>query len=148
MSFDKSGQGRATRRAKSDSRRVAADGVYAALVATLRDGGDAALAEALEQLTVDTGKNHYRHMAKIARREKFGRKAIDDRLALERIRKWPATDRHNAVGKVARDLAGPRAADEELTEFERRAEAHAQRLRRKLRKINERISSVRQSAAI
>jgi hypothetical protein len=109
----------------SDPRRLAAE-LYDAMLRTQRDGGDAALVEAMNLLGQGTGQNKFRHAGAVIGGIKLGRRAIDDRAALRRIAAFPACRRREAVGIVARQVAGANAGDE-------RVEAIAQRLRRKLR---------------
>jgi hypothetical protein len=124
-----------------DPKNTAAEGVYAALLRARRSAGDAALAEAFEKLGEASGENKFRYAGKIVRGVVAGRKEIDDRVPLRRIETWPADRRSAAVGKVARDLAGPEANDRKIARIERR-------LRRKLKKKNGQNGSIRQSASI
>src|SRR4051795_7259981 len=103
-----------------------AHGIYQALVAAQRDDGDAALVEALDLLAEDSGQNKFRHAAGVIRGTKLGRHAIDDNAALRSIAAYPATQRREAVGTVARQMAGADATDKQV-------DAIANRLRRKRR---------------
>src|SRR5947209_2097276 len=100
-----------------------AHGIYQALLAAQRDDGDAALVEALDLLAEDTGQNKFRHAAGVIRGTKLGRHAIDDDWAVRRIATFPAAQRREAVGIVARQVAGPDATDKQV-------DADAHRLRR------------------
>src|SRR5262249_6227664 len=112
---------------EGDELMTAAEGIYHAMLAALRDGGDAAAAEALDRLALETGQNGFRHAASVFRgRVQLGRKAIDDRAALRRVLDCPPEKRRERVGIEARQLAGPGASDKQV-------HATAQRLRRKLR---------------
>jgi hypothetical protein len=108
---------------------TAAEGLYHAMLAALRDD-DPAMAEALDRLALQTGKNGLRHAAAVLRGKQLGRKAIDDSAALQRILDCPPEKRREAVGVEAQRLAGPGASDKHV-------HATAQRLRRKLRKLGE-----------
>jgi hypothetical protein len=110
----------------SDPRRLAAEAVYDAILKAQRDAGDVALCEALDLLAAGTGQNKFRHAASVLRGTVLGRHAINDREALRRIEAFPAVRRREAVGIVARQIAGPDANDA-------RVDAVANRLRRKLR---------------
>jgi hypothetical protein len=110
----------------SDSRRVAAEAVYAAILKAQRDVGDVALCEALDLLAEGSGENRFRFAASVIRGTRLGRHAINDREALRRVAEFPAARRREAVGIVARQIAGPDADDA-------RIDAVANRLRRKLR---------------
>lgn len=115
---------------------IAAEGVYAALVAAQRNAGDVPLCLALEKLAGDTGQNKFRHAASILRGSVLGR-SIDDGAALLRIAAFPPARRRDAVGLVARQLAGAGASSARL-------EAVARRLRRKRReKLKRTMGSIR-----
>ncbi len=109
----------------SDPRRLAAE-LYDAMLRTQRDGGDAALVEALNLLGRGTGQNKFRHAGAVIGGIRLGRRAIDDKAALRRIAAFPAARRREAVSAMARRIAGADASD-------RRIDAIARRLRRKLR---------------
>jgi hypothetical protein len=116
----------------ADPQRAASDRLYAAVVASRRIGGDGPLCEVLERIADETGRAVLRYAAQVLRgKMTLGRAEIDDRRALQRISAWPAEHKSDAVGIVAREMAGPGATDEQV-------QANAQRLRRKRRKINER----------
>jgi hypothetical protein len=120
---------------------TAAEGIYHALLA-LRDGGDAAVAEALDKLALQTGQNGLRHAALVFRGGvQLGRRAIDDTAALRRILACPPEKRRERVGIEARQLAGPGASTNQV-------HAIAQRLRGKRRKLNARNCSVHRIASI
>jgi hypothetical protein len=110
----------------NDQRRIAADVLYSAVLQAQRDAGDFALSDAFDMLAEGSGRNVFRHVAKVIRGTKLGRSAIDDREALQRIAKFPPARRSAAASIVAKDLAGAQAT-------EAMVEAIAQRLRRKLR---------------
>jgi hypothetical protein len=107
-------------------RRQAAEAIYHAMLDAQRDAGDVALCEALDLLAAGTGQNKFRHAASVLRGTVLGRHAINDREALRRVAAFPAARRREAVGIVARQVAGVDASDA-------RVDAIAQRLRRKLR---------------
>src|SRR5439155_9067093 len=103
---------------KSDPRRLVAQGIYAALLAAQKDAGDAALCDALDLLARGTGQNKFQHAANILRGTVLGRRAIDDREALRRIRDFSADRQHEAVGIVAGQMA--KASGEKAGSIERR----------------------------
>jgi hypothetical protein len=108
----------------------AANGIYACILAAQRDAGDVALCAALEKLAEGTGQNKFRFAASILRGIVLGRTAIDDGDALRRIATFPPARQREAVGLVARHVAGDQATDA-------RVKAIARRLRRKRRaKLN------------
>ena len=111
----------------SDPRRIAAERIYAAVLEAQRDVGDVGLLAALDLLAEGTGQNKFRHAASVLRGTVLGRTAINDVEALRRIAAFPAARRREAVGVVARQIAGPDADD-------KRVDAIAHRLRHKLRK--------------
>lgn len=115
--------------AADDARRRAAEEIYRKMVEAQRDVGDAALCDALDLLAYGTGANKFRHAAAIVRGAKLGRHAIDDREALERIAKFPEHRRREAVGTVARQMAGPDSSRAAIEAIERR-------LRRKIKRTN------------
>ena len=108
-----------------DPRRLAAE-LYDAMLRTQRDGGDAALVEALNLLGEGTNQNKYRHAGAVIGSIRLGRRAIDDRAWLRRIAEFPAARRREAVGAIAKQIAGAKAGDKQV-------DAIARRLRRKLR---------------
>ncbi len=112
----------------TDPRRNAAQAIYRAVLQAQRDAGagDMALCQALDLLAENTGENRFRHAAAIVRGVRLGRHAIDDSEALCRIEAFPPDRRREAVGIVARQVAGAEASDHEI-------DAVAHRLRRKLR---------------
>lgn len=115
----------------SDTNQLAGD-ILDALLEARRTHGDAALIEALSLLTERSGENKYRHAASIVRGTVLGRTAIDDGAALRRIAAFPSERRREAVGVVAKQVAGAGAT-------ENRIEAIARRLRRKLKKETDKI---------
>jgi hypothetical protein len=121
----------------SDPRRTAAERIHAAIAA----GGDGAFCEALERLAEETGRNILRFTAQTLRGRTGGRRAIDDRRALQRIEAWPADHKAAAVGIIAREMAGPDASPKRVKAIERR-------LRRKLTKKNGQKASVRVPTAL
>jgi hypothetical protein len=112
---------------QSDPRRLAAEAVYSAILEARRDAGDAAVCDALDLLGAGAGQNRYRHAAAAIRGLAPGRSAIDDDRALRRISAFPPARRRDAVGVVARDVAGAEASAKQVA-------AIARRLRRKLSK--------------
>lgn len=128
-------------RQASAPRRAAADRIYVAIAEARRIHGDGPFCDVLERLAVETGRNVLRYAAQVINGKTGGRKEKDDRRAIQRIVAWPKAHRHEAVGIVAREMAGPGAG-------ERSIEAIAQRLRGKLRKINEGKGSIRQPVAL
>ena len=110
----------------TDPRQATAEAIYAAVLEAQRDGGDAVLSAALDLLAKASGENRFRFAASVIRGIKLGRHAIDDREALRRVAAFPAARRREAVGIVARQVAGVNAS-------EARVDAIAQRLRRTLR---------------
>ncbi|WMT78858.1 hypothetical protein [Bradyrhizobium sp. Ash2021] len=110
----------------TDPRRRAAEAIYNAMLQAQRDAGDAALCEALDLLAADTGQNKFRFAASVLRGTTLGRLAINDAEALRRITAFPPARRREAVGVVARQVAGAEANPA-------RVDAIAHRLRRKLR---------------
>jgi hypothetical protein len=113
----------------TDPRRTAAEKIYAEIVASRRTGGDGPFCEVLERIAEETGRKVLRHAAQVLRGKMGGRRALDDRRALQRIAAWPAAHKCEAVGIVAREMAGPGASKKRVETIERR-------LRRKLEKIN------------
>ncbi len=111
----------------NDPRRRAAEAVYDAILDAQRDAGDIALCEALDKLTSATGQNRFRHAASILRGTKLGRHAIDDREPLRRIAAFPAARHRDAVGIVARNIAGLGASPKQVKTI-------ARRLQRKLKR--------------
>lgn len=63
----------------NDRRRIAADVLYSAVLKAQRDAGDFALSDAFDMLAEGSGRNVFRHVAKVIRGTKLGRSAIDDR---------------------------------------------------------------------
>jgi hypothetical protein len=111
----------------SDPRQATAEAILAVVLEAQRDAGDEVLCDALDLLAEGTGQNKFRHAASVLRGKVLGRSVIDDKAALRRIRAFSAARRREAVGIVAREVAGTDAS-------EARVEAIAHRLRRKLRK--------------
>jgi hypothetical protein len=111
-----------------DPRQAAAEAIYNGLLNAQRDDGDGALCDALDKLAEGTGQNKFRHAASVLRGTVLGRSAIDDVAALRRITAYPAAQRREAVGIVARQIAGSDATEKQI-------DAIAHRLRRKLRQI-------------
>jgi hypothetical protein len=111
----------------SDPRRQAAETLFGALLGAKRIGGDGAVCDALDMLGVGTGQGRYQRAAAAIRGLSPGRSAINDDRALRRISAFPAARRRDAVGVVARDVAGADASDKQV-------DAIARRLRRKLSK--------------
>ena len=111
----------------ADTRRLAAESVFNAIVDARRDAGDAPLCDALDQLGTGAGQNRYRYAAAAIRGLPPGRSAIDDAHALQRIQKFPPDRRREAIGVVAFDVAG--GADASA----KQVHAVAYRLRRKLK---------------
>jgi hypothetical protein len=109
----------------SDPRSLAAE-IYNAVLNAQHDDSDAVLSEALDLLAQNTGQNKFRHAASIVRGRALGRSVIDDKAALRRVAAFPPARRREAVGVVARQVAGAHASD-------KRVAAIARRLRRKLR---------------
>jgi hypothetical protein len=128
-------------RAMTDPRRAAAERIYAEIVASRRIGGDGPFCEVLERIADEWGRPVLRYAAQALRGKTGGRAAIDDRRALRRIEAWPAAHKSEAVGIVAREMAGPEADPKQVKAIERR-------LRRKLdkRKTDERVVSACQAA--
>ena len=112
-----------------DPPNSAADAIHRAVLEARRDGNNAALCEALDMLAQGTGENSFRFAANVIRGTKLGRRAIDDKAALRCIASFPVEQRRDAVSIIARRIEGVGATD-------KRVEATAQRLRRKLR-VNE-----------
>jgi hypothetical protein len=105
-----------------DSRRPAIAAIYASLA-----DPEAQLASLLDLHAERTGRNAARHAAKILRGAvQNGRHGIDDTAALRKIAGFSPSKRRQAVGMVARFMAGEGAS-------KRKIAAIAQRLRRKLR---------------
>jgi hypothetical protein len=111
----------------TDSRSTAAEAIYNAVLQAERVAGDVALCEALDLLAAGTGQNKFRHAASMLRGTVLGRAAIDDKAALRRISTFEPSRRREAVSIVARQVAGTEASD-------KRVDAIARRLRRKLKK--------------
>ena len=97
-----------------------AEQLYEVLLAAQREAGDAAVCAALDLLASGSGRNVFRHAAAIVRGAKSGRPMIDDRAALQRIAQYPETRRSEAVGKVARQVAGPEASPKSIATIARR----------------------------
>jgi hypothetical protein len=95
-----------------DPLRLATDAVFAAMLDARRAGGDAAICDALDRLGAGAGQNRYRYAAAAIRGRPPGRSAIDDAHALQRILKFAPVLRREAVGVIARDVAGGAAATE------------------------------------
>lgn len=72
------------------------------MIEARRVAGDAAITDALEML----GQHRYRRGATAIRGLAPGREPIDDAHALHRIMRFPPDRRRDAVGVVARDIAG------------------------------------------
>jgi hypothetical protein len=105
----------------------------AAIYASLGDDPASVLAELLELHAARTGQNTARHAARVLRGTvQNGRRGFDDTRALRRIVGYPPSKRHRAVGIVAKFEAGEGASEREIA-------AIAQRLRRKLRKMHEKV---------
>jgi hypothetical protein len=118
-----------------DDRLTPAEAIYYAIVDGIDAGGDQALADALELLGSRKG-NQFDHAAAAIRRGRLsGRPTVDDSCALRRIADFPAHRKHQAVGIVAGDLAGPGATPREIHAIERR-------LRRKLNAQNKTDKSI------
>jgi hypothetical protein len=110
-----------------DPRSVAVADLHAAILDARRIAGDAAVCDALDLLGAGAGQNRYRHAAAAIRGLAPGRSAIDDDRPLRRISAFPPARRRDAVGIVAREVAGVAATDKQV-------DAVARRLRRKLSK--------------
>jgi hypothetical protein len=110
----------------ADTRRLATESVFNAIVDARRDAGDAPLCDALDQLGAGAGQNRYRYAAAALRGLAPGRPAIDDDWALRRILKYPPARRRSAVGFVAKQTAGAGASGKQV-------HAITVRLRRKLK---------------
>ncbi len=106
----------------------AAERLFAAMLDSLHESGDAAICDALELLAADTEKNTFRHAAAFVRGAISGRPAINDLEALRRIATFPLSRRREAIGIVAKELGG-RDADPA------RVDAIARRLRHKRAKM-------------
>jgi hypothetical protein len=104
----------------------AAERIFAALIEAQRGAGDAPICEALDLLAQGTGENIYRHCAEILRGRKYGREPINDIGALGRIAAYPAERRREAVGIVAKQIAGAGASAKQIDTI-------AHRLRTKMR---------------
>jgi hypothetical protein len=107
-----------------DARRIA-EAIYDE---QLGDDAGLVLVELLDLHADRTGQNTPRHAGRIlsgARRA--GRKRIDDSDALRRIAAFPPWQRREAVGIVAKWLAGPDADEKTIHAIERR-------LRRKMKR--------------
>jgi hypothetical protein len=109
-----------------DPRRVAAEALHDAILDARRVGGDGAVCDALDLLGAGTGQGRYQRAAAAIRGLAPGRSAINDDRALQRILKFPPDRRREAVGVVARDMAGTEASSKQV-------HAIAWRLRRKLK---------------
>jgi hypothetical protein len=107
-------------------RRPTAEAIYSAMIEAQRVDGDAALCEALDLLAAGTGQNKFRHAASVLRGTVLGRSAVDDKEALRRVAAFPPARRREAVGLIARQVAGPGAEPKDV-------ESIGRRLRRKLR---------------
>jgi hypothetical protein len=69
------------------------------------------LASLLDLHAERTGRNAARHAARVLRGAvKNGRRGIDDTASLRRIAKFPPSQRHQAVGIVAKFMAGGETA--------------------------------------
>jgi hypothetical protein len=110
-----------------DPRRVAAEALHDAILDARRIAGDGAICDALDMAGSGAGQSRYRYAAAAIRGLPPGRPAIDDAWALQRILKFPPDQRRDAVDIVARRVAGADASD-------KRIDANARRLRRKLSK--------------
>src|SRR6266403_2095806 len=114
----------------ADPRQAAAEAVYNAILKAQRDAGDvgAEVSAALELLAEGSGENRFRFAASvILGGVKLGRHAIDARESLRRVKEFPAARRRDAVGIVARDIAGPGASPKQVKTI-------ARRLQRKLKR--------------
>jgi hypothetical protein len=111
----------------SDPRRQAAETLHDAILDARRVAGDGAVCDALDMIGTGAGRNQYRYAAAALRGLPPGRPAINDDWALQRILKFPADQRRDAVDIVARRVAGAEASDKQV-------DATARRLRRKLSK--------------
>ena len=98
---------------------------------SLGDDAGSLLCELLDLHTIRTGQNTARHAGRIlSGAARAGRQGIDDSDALRRIAAFPPQRCREAVGAVARLLAGPDADEKAVHRIERR-------LRRKRREQNE-----------
>src|SRR4051812_37437542 len=100
---------------------------YDAFLAAQWEAGGDTLGRAPDLIADRTGQNTIRHAAAIIRGKVVGRTAIDDRAALRHIATFPASRRREAVGVVARQIAGTNCDDKRVASI-------ARRLRRKLSK--------------
>jgi hypothetical protein len=112
---------------RSDPRRAAAEALRDAILDARRIASDGAVCDALDMLGAGPGQQRYRYAAAAIRGLPPGREEIDDDRALHRISAFPPARRRDAVGVVARDVAGADATDKQV-------DAIARRLRRKLSK--------------
>jgi hypothetical protein len=96
----------------ADPRRRAAEALYGAMIEARRDGGDAVVIDALDMLGAHPGQHRYRRAATAIRSLAPGREPIDDAHALQRIMKFAPARRRDAVGVIARDVAGGDDASE------------------------------------
>jgi hypothetical protein len=119
--------------AEADQARLAGK-LHDAILQMLRQDRDATpeFIAALHLLSERTGQKRFRHAASVLRAGIAGRSSIDDRAALARIARFPASRQRDAVAIVARELAGKGASNSEVV-------AIAQRLRRKRNQMNRRV---------
>ena len=88
---------------------------------SLGDDADSLLCELLHLHAIRTGQNMARHAGRIlSGAARAGRQGIDDSDALRRIAAFPPWQRREAVGAVARLLAGPDADEKTVHSIERR----------------------------
>ena len=88
---------------------------------SLGDDASSLLCELLDLHTIRTGQNTARHAGRIlSGAARAGRQGIDDSDALRRIAAFPPSQRREAVGAVARLLAGLEADEKTVHSIERR----------------------------
>ena len=108
----------AARLSRPEDPRSVAEALYDE---SLGDDAGYMLCELLDLHANRAGQNAARHAGRILRGAvRTGRQGIDDSDALRRIKAFPPWQRREAVGAVARWLAGPDADEKTVHRIERR----------------------------
>jgi len=98
---------------------------------SLGDDAGSLLCELLDLHAIRTGQNTARHAGRIlSGAARAGRQGIDDSDALCRIAAFPPCQRREAVGAVARLLAGPSADQKTVHRIERRLRRKREQMKR------------------
>jgi len=104
-----------------DDPRILAEAIYDGSLRSQGDDVGSVLCELLDLHAIRTGQNTARHAGRIlSGAARAGRQGIDDSDALRRIAAFSPRRCREAVGAVARLLAGPHADKKTVHRIERR----------------------------